>query len=85
MKNQIQIKSLIIGTLLAAAAFIGIGAAGGDKERTSWEYKLFIHSSEKLPDGVEKKLTELGSLGWEAVGFDNTTSRPSVLLKRPKK
>jgi hypothetical protein len=84
MKNQIQIKSLIVGAIVTVAAFVGIGAVG-DKDRTSWEYKLFIHSSEKLPTGVETKLTELGSLGWEAVGFDNTTSRPWVLLKRPKK
>lgn len=84
MKNQIQIKSLIVGALLAATAIVGIGALG-EKDRASWEYKLFIHSSEKLPTGVETKLTELGSLGWEAVGFDNTTSRPWVLLKRPKK
>jgi len=84
MKNHIQIKSLILGAFLTAAAIVGIGAVG-EKDRTSWEYKLFIHSSEKLPTGVETKLTELGSLGWEAVGFDNTTSRPWVLLKRPKK
>lgn len=84
MKNQIHIKSLVVGALVTIAAFVGMGAVG-DKDRTSWEYKLFIHSSEKLPTGVETKLTELGSLGWEAVGFDNTTSRPWVLLKRPKK
>jgi len=85
MKNRIQIKSLIAGGLLTAVAIVGAGAVAGDKDRTSWEYKLFIHSSEKIPSGVESKLNELGSLGWEAVGFDNTTSRPWVLLKRPKK
>jgi hypothetical protein len=85
MKNHSQIKSLVVGALLTGVAFVGIGAIGGDKDRTSWEYKIFIHSSEKIPSGVETKLTELGSLGWEAVGFDNTTSRPWVLLKRPKK
>jgi hypothetical protein len=84
MKNPIQIKTLVAGALLSAVAFVGIGAVG-DRDRTSWEYKIFIHSSEKIPSGVETKLTELGSLGWEAVGFDNTTSRPWVLLKRPKK
>jgi hypothetical protein len=84
MKNHIEIKSLVAGALLSAVAFVSIGAVG-DKDRTSWEYKIFIHSSEKIPSGVETKLTELGSLGWEAVGFDNTTTRPWVLLKRPKK
>jgi hypothetical protein len=85
MKHQIEIKSLVAGALLSAVAILNISAGGGDKDRTSWEYKIFIHSSEKIPSGVETKLTELGSLGWEAVGFDNTTSRPWVLLKRPKK
>jgi hypothetical protein len=85
MKSQIPIKSLITGALLTSIAILSMGAVSGDKDRTSWEYKLFIHSSEKIPSGVETKLNELGTLGWEAISFDNTTSRPWVLLKRPKK
>jgi hypothetical protein len=83
MKNQIQIKSLIVGAFLALAAIIGLGAVGGDKDRTSWEYKLI---SEQIGPPESKALNDAGSLGWEAVGIGVAEDRwRHVLLKRSKK
>jgi hypothetical protein len=53
MKKHIQTKSVIAGALLSAVAVIAIGAAAGDKDRTGWEYKFFVHSSEKIPGALK--------------------------------
>lgn len=62
--KKIDFKSLALGALLAAAAFVTIAAAH-NSERTPMEYKVV--AGQILGDELERKLNRSAGEGWELV------------------
>ncbi len=64
MKNNINIKTLVLGALLAAILAVCVGAATNMASRTAWEYKTISPASV-----TDDELNKIGSEGWELVNF----------------
>jgi hypothetical protein len=82
--KQIQIKSVILGALLAVVTMFSIGAVTGTGNKPNWEYKTVLYQGN--PDGPVNKLA---GEGWTVEHFAATEGNPNVpwfyyLMKRAK-
>jgi hypothetical protein len=84
MKNKVNIKSLIIGIFLGSVAVLGIAAATGSGDRTSWEYKVLVGGGSMQV--LAETLNNADKEGWEAVGVSYAEGAGTfALVKRARK
>jgi len=83
MKRHVNLILILITcsiVLLSAAAWQGRAAA-----KTSWDHKVLVFHAGTTHAEVEKKLVELGYLGWELVQVTPGDSQDTVYyLKRAR-
>ena len=86
MKSKIQMKSLLLGLVLGAAAvfLIGAAASGG---RTDWEYRVVSGLTFHRPDPpiLEKSINSSVAEGWEFVSASGTSQEHGFAIMRRKK
>jgi len=90
MKTKFQIKSLVLGVLLGAAAVIGIAADKESPGPTVWEYSAETIDLHAVQPGSHdwwwaKELTRRSAQGWEIVCTRRVSdSDVEIVAKRPK-
>jgi hypothetical protein len=85
--KSIQLKSLILGAMIGAAALFGIAAV--ERAATEYEYK-FVYQTElqqHVPlESMEQAVNRFAAQGWEPIAVSATEGRgQNVLLKRAKR
>jgi hypothetical protein len=69
--NQFDIKSALIGALLAVVIALSVAAATGN--RSSWEYKVITAKGHQ--DELSKTINNGIAEGWEFVSASGRTTR----------
>jgi hypothetical protein len=82
--KKIEVKSLLIGTLLGAAVMFSIAAATRSGGRTAWEYKIV--SGNAIQEVLGKAINSSVGEGWDFVSASapNSNNEAFVVLRREK-
>jgi hypothetical protein len=88
MKNKIDIKSILLGTLLAAVIILSIAAAADG--RTEWEYKVITGNVLQLTgprerDRLELKINNQVAEGWQFVSASGAGEMSGFAVMRREK
>ena len=83
MNQQIQLRSVVLGSVLGTAIVLAVGAATQTTTPT-YEYK-FLYQTIAQSQDIEVQLNTAATQGWEAVGYAIDAGSRHVLLKRVKK
>jgi hypothetical protein len=69
MKPRIDLRSLVLGTILGAAIVFSVGAAV-EAVRTGWEYKVV--TGRLYQNELERAMNAAASDGWELVSASSS-------------
>jgi hypothetical protein len=79
MKKLIDIKSLLIGAVLAIAVIFSVGAA--NDRYTAWEYKVVMGSMK----GLEDEINRYSDQGWQFTTAAGIGERSGFAVMRREK
>ena len=77
MKQQFDIKSVVIGTFLGAVIMFSVAAATA---RPTWDYKIISGHVGTLG----QRLDQVAAEGWDVVTATSDDGYPVVILRRQK-
>jgi hypothetical protein len=85
MTPRIETKSLLLGTLLGAAAVASIAAATDNDRRAAWEYRVV--TGRAFQDELGKAINASVAEGWEFVSASgpNNENRELAVLRRERR
>jgi hypothetical protein len=83
--KKVDMKSLLIGAILAVVVMFAVAAATGTGNKTVWEYKVVTESA--FQDALGKAINSSVGEGWDFVSASgpNNQNWGMAVLRREKK
>ncbi len=89
MKTQnrsVELKSLLLGSLMGACAMLGLGAVTSGGNSAAWEYKVVVGRNGMNGFDLQESINKAAADGWALVSTSSySEGMPLAVLKKEKK